>query len=525
MTDALWTFASDRVLLAPSAEASRGVLRNEGFANADTVARFLLDERLQESVRGGVLWIDEAGLLGLKTLDAVFKIANQLQARVVLSGDERQHRSVERGSPFDLLQRLGGLEPATVREIRRQTGRYKDAVALLSEAKTVEGFDLLDRDLGWVQELPDGERAQAMAAEYVTALRDGETVLAVSPTHAEGAAITRAIRATLRSSGMLAGDEREFSRLDARDLTLAERREPTVYRADDVIEFHAQAKGFRAGTRYTVTAIGRASVAAKDDSGRETIIPLGLADRFQVYTRKPLAISARDRVRITKNGKSINGKRLDNGTMATVLAFMDDGGLELTGGAILAADFEHLAHGYAVTSHASQGKTVDRVLIAQSSESFRASNREQFYVSASRARRSATVYTDNKVSLRRAIERSDSRVSATELVHGNLPPVPVWRAWLARRRRWLRDRLDEPSESDPLRPQPLLAVHDDRRLIGALGLGSGPRELTPNTRNEHRDRANRNRGGEEPDALAVYGLPRSAVYNCRIPTLSESASV
>ena len=64
MTDALWTFASDRVLLAPSAEASRGVLRNEGFANADTVARFLLDERLQESVRGGVLWIDVPGCSG-----------------------------------------------------------------------------------------------------------------------------------------------------------------------------------------------------------------------------------------------------------------------------------------------------------------------------------------------------------------------------------------------------------------------------------------------------------------------------
>ena len=440
------------LLLAPSAEASRGVLRKEGFVNADTVARFLLDERLQESARGGVLWIDEAGLLGLKTLDAVFQIAGSLRARVVLSGDERQHHSVERGSPFELLQRLGGLEPATVREIRRQTGRYKEAVALLSEAKTLEGFDLLDRDLGWVKELPDVERSQAMAAEYVRAIRAGETVLAVSPTHAEGTAITRAIRSALRSSGMLSGDERELPRLDARDLTLAERREPTVYREDDVVEFHTRAKGFRAGARYTVANIGTASIAAKDDRGCETIIPLGLADRFQVYTRKTLTLSAGDRVRITKNGKSIDGKRLDNGTMATVVAFTKDGGLELAGGAILAADFGHLAHGYAVTSHAAQGKTVDRVLIAQSSESFRASNREQFYVSASRARRSVTVYTDDKVGLRRAIERSDSRVSATELVRGNLPPVHVWRAWLARRQKWLRDRLGLSVELDPRDP-------------------------------------------------------------------------
>jgi hypothetical protein len=150
------------VLLAPSAEASRGVLRREGFRNADTVAKFLKDDQFQASARNGIIWIDEAGLLGLKSLDQVFLLAEKLEARVVLSGDERQHQAVDRGSPFYLLQRLGGLEPATVKEIRRQKGRYKEAVELLSEGKTVEGFDVLDRDLGWVKELPDDERAKRL---------------------------------------------------------------------------------------------------------------------------------------------------------------------------------------------------------------------------------------------------------------------------------------------------------------------------------------------------------------------------
>jgi hypothetical protein len=34
------------------------------------------------------------------------------RARVVLSGDDRQRRAVERGTPFTLVQRVGGLEPA-----------------------------------------------------------------------------------------------------------------------------------------------------------------------------------------------------------------------------------------------------------------------------------------------------------------------------------------------------------------------------------------------------------------------------
>lgn len=71
-----------------------------------------------------------------------------------------------------------------------------------------------------------------------------------------------------------------------------------------------------------------------------------------------------------------------------------------------------------VTSHSSQGKTVDRVFVGQSSESFPASSPEQFYVSASRARESVTIYTDNKHDLLDAVNRSDERLSATELVNG-----------------------------------------------------------------------------------------------------------
>ena len=51
------------VMLAPSAEASRGVLREqEGFKNADTLARFLVDPKMQATGKDGVIWLDEAGL-------------------------------------------------------------------------------------------------------------------------------------------------------------------------------------------------------------------------------------------------------------------------------------------------------------------------------------------------------------------------------------------------------------------------------------------------------------------------------
>jgi ATP-dependent exoDNAse (exonuclease V) alpha subunit len=82
---------------------------------------------------------------------------------------------------------------------------------------------------------------------------------------------------------------------------------------------------------------------------------------------------------------------------------------------VVAKDYGHLAHGYVMTSHASQGKTVDRVLIGQSSQSFRASSREQFYVSCSRGRESVRVYSDDKAALLDAVSRTDDRLAATDL--------------------------------------------------------------------------------------------------------------
>lgn len=47
-------------MLAPSAQASRGVLRSDGFADADTVAHFLADAKAQSAARGKLVVVDEA---------------------------------------------------------------------------------------------------------------------------------------------------------------------------------------------------------------------------------------------------------------------------------------------------------------------------------------------------------------------------------------------------------------------------------------------------------------------------------
>jgi conjugative relaxase-like TrwC/TraI family protein len=418
--------------LAPSAEASRGVLRSEGFASAETVARFLLDPELQATVRNNVLWIDEAGLLGSRTMAKLLTLADKLNARVILSGDEQQHGSVERGSALRLLQTDAGLQAVSVRTIQRQSGRYREAVDRLSCGETLAGYAILDQ-LGWVLEVADGEREAKLAADYLSAVVDGKSVLIVSPTHGEGRKITQAVRELLRVNKLLSHEEQLFTRVESRGMTEAERGKAMRYRVGDVVEFHRNAPAFTKGSRYTVAMVGRSSVVVKDASGMNRILPLQLADAFDVFTTHEIRLAVGDQIRITRNGKSKSlSHRLDNGTVHTVKGFTPTGDIELTSGAVLAKSYAHLVYGYCITSHAAQGKTVDRVLIAQSSESFPATSREQFYVSASRARQSLTVYTDDKARLRLAIQRSDPRVTATELMQPSANH-PAWLNWVRQR--------------------------------------------------------------------------------------------
>jgi hypothetical protein len=96
-------------------------------------------------------------------------------------------------------------------------------------------------------------------------------------------------------------------------------------------------------------------------------------------------------------------------------------GCAVVNGWVVSKDYGNLTHGYCLTSYSSQSKGVDCVFVAESSESFRAACREQFYVSASRFKEALTIYTDDKCQLLEAVKKSSQRPSATDLVNKEIP--------------------------------------------------------------------------------------------------------
>jgi len=412
------------VALAQSVKASREVLREEaGFANADTVARFLKDEKMQRSAKGGVILVDEASQLGTRDMLQVFDVAEAVGARVILVGDRRQHRSVTAGEPLKLLEESAGLKVAEVTEILRQQGDYKKAAQALSEGRTEEGFAELNK-LGWIKQVADSDRYQQLAMAYLAAVQEkkrggqAKSALIVSPTHAEAARITEAIRDGLKKQDKL-GQERIFAAWVPAHLTDAEKTDPTMYEPGDLVQFHQNAPGYNKGSRLIV--------------GEDAKAPMELAKRFDAYRPAQLALAVGDRIRVTAGGKTKDGEhRLSNGSLLTVEGFTSRGDIVVDHAWIIARDFGHLSHGYVVTSHTSQGATVDKVFAGISSQSFPATNQRTAYVALTRGREQVQIFTDDRQELLKAVSRPDDPMSATQLAE-SAPRKPTVRDHVAKR--------------------------------------------------------------------------------------------
>lgn len=193
-------------------------------------------------------------------------------------------------------------------------------------------------------------------------------------------------------------------------LTNAEKADANLIDAEDVLVFHRNTPGVKRGA--VVKATEEVLEKAKQ-----------YPERFSVFRESSLKLSKGDRIKITKYGKTKNGKhKVYNGNIFDIKKFDRNGNIVLNNGWKLDKDFGHLALGYVTTSHSSQGKTVDHVYVVESSDSFAAAGKEQLYVSASRGRKRVSIFTDDIEEFKQAVNREDRRVTATSLLKTGCDP-------------------------------------------------------------------------------------------------------
>jgi conjugative relaxase-like TrwC/TraI family protein len=411
MQPALDRLGVPAVLLAPSSDASRGKLREDGFADANTVAAFLGSKDMQEKARNGLVYIDEASLLGIDDLERVCGLAKELKARVVLQGDPRQHKAVQRhGNMLEVLADYAGLPVAEIHQIMRQKGEYRQAVEAIRAGLYEQGVNILYK-LGWIIE---GEGHDKLVEHYAREVndevkarkgkRDLRSLLIVDPTHRDGEALTEKLRDLRKAAGLIKGDEQTFTRLTGLDWTPAQRADTARYAGDEVIQFYRNCGKFKAGQRVAAAELLPHLSEVKPE-------------HFGVFKSSEIKLAAGDTVRITSNGRDVTGKhRVDNGRIDTIAGFTKEGGIRLSNGWVIAKDFGHLKLGLVSTSHSSQSKTKTDTWQQLNRVSLGAAGAEQFLVSLSRGQEHGLVFTDmSRDELVAAIRRADNRKSATEV--------------------------------------------------------------------------------------------------------------
>ena len=350
--------------------------------------------------------------MGMDDMKRLFDLGKD--SRIILSGDTGQHASVARGDALRILERHSNFKSGQLTAIRRQRkAAYRRAVELAAQKRTVEAFAQLERIGAVAEVLADRHHDlhDSAAKSYLKVLAENKSALLVAPTWNEIEAVTEKIRTALKTSGRLAGEEKEFQVFDSLSWTEAQKRDARQYRPGMAIHFHRTAHGFDKDETVTVVAVENDSLKVQCPDGSEVLFQLGQGSAlFDVGEKRKLKVAAGDKLLLQANTA---GKRFINGELVEVRAIQGDSVL-LADGRVIPADYRPFTHGYAITSHAAQGKTVDEVLLVASSRSLPAINQEQFYVSISRGRERCHVFTDDSELLRSHVTRSSARLAAVE---------------------------------------------------------------------------------------------------------------
>jgi conjugative relaxase-like TrwC/TraI family protein len=403
-------------------QAARGsVAATRALTSSATLQRLFADPTMQEGIVGKVVVVDEYGLLSTRDLKRLVDLGTQRGCRVLLVGDAAQHTSVEASAAARVIERESRVAVAEIREVRRQASNreYLAAAKAIANGHIGIGLQRLDK-MGAVVEIPDPEeRRRKMVDEWFAvahvAPAKGQrpaTALMVAPTWAEIDELNSVARARLRAAGILRGADRTISSLEKKDWTRAQLKNVNDYVPGDVVVARKRTKQFDKGDELLVVRREADRLVLRSSTGREiSCSPKQSGTAWTVSERRELAVAVGDQLRLRAVASILgaDGKRhrLANGSTVTVGGVDAAGRVRLADGATLLS--REFVHGYACTSHASQGTTVDAVFMTDPI------SLEGLYVSATRGREKIRVFTGDKASLLDAARlRSEDRMSATE---------------------------------------------------------------------------------------------------------------
>jgi conjugative relaxase-like TrwC/TraI family protein len=402
---------------APTSRAAHQL--REAGVTADTLQGYLARaSRANDPSQKHLYMVDESSLASTEQMrDFLRKIGRG--DKVLLIGDVRQHQGVDAGKPFEQLQESGMRSAVLDRIVRQRDLELLKVVEYLSKNETATGIRML-QEQGRVTEIPDAEqRVATIAKAYAT---EPNNTIIVSPDNASRRAINQAVRQELQNTGTLEGNDRTIQVLSSRsDMTGADRGWAARYELGDILHYVRGSKetGIEPGNYAQVVRTDPKEnlvTVQRSDGERVTYDPSRLRG-ISAYREIEREFAVGDRVQLTAPNRAL---QVANRALGTLKSFDADGRitLQMDSGKEVSFDpkeMRHFDHGYAVTSHSSQGLTSQRVLVNMDTGVHPELINARFaYVSVSRASHDAQVFTNDASNLAERLSTDVSKASALD---------------------------------------------------------------------------------------------------------------
>ena len=402
---------------APSSKAA-GALRDAGV-EAKTLQSFLASKQADPETKH-LYMLDESSLASSKQMRNFLEKVGP-NDRVLVIGDTRQHQAVDAGRPFQQMQDAG-MRTAQLDQIMRQRSNpdLLAAVQQLATGEVKNGIKMLG-DQGRITEIQNPrDRINAIAKDYAA---DPEKTLVVSPDNKSRQQINEAVRAELLTKGTLAQDGQQFKTLSHRnDMTGADRTWAARYDVGDVLQYTkgSKAEGLARDSFATVRAVDARTnlITVERTDGQSVTYDPRRIKGVNAYKETAREFATGDRIQFTAQDKELKVANRDLGTIASIepgqMTVRLDGKKERT----ITFDpdkVRSLDHGYAVTSHSSQGLTERRVIANIDTEASRnLINTRLAYVAISRAETDARIYTNDAKNLGDKLAGDISKTAAVD---------------------------------------------------------------------------------------------------------------
>lgn len=398
--------------IAPSASAAKEL--TEKGIESQTIARMLKDECRSLDAKT-VLVVDESSMVSARDMNSLLHAVEEKQGRVVLMGDTQQLQSIESGRAFAQLQEAG-IPRVEVGEVLRQKDKeLKQAVEFAAKGSVGRALDTLTAN---IKEVAFNENRYAQIAKEYCSLDSStrDRTLIVAGTNSARAKINTSVRNELG----LAGSRENVVSLTRKDLTQTQAKMSQSYEAGDVVQAMKAYKemGLGQGETATITQVDPGQIRLAKNDGSEVIWRPGIETNLSAFRAETKEFSVGDKVKVTMNDHALGLTNSDRGKVEDIggdrisIAFDSGKCISMNTNEAL-----HIDHAYAQTVHASQGQTLDKVIVEADTRSL-TSNERAFYVAISRAESGVTIYTDDKEMLPESMGRNNDKQAALDLGRG-----------------------------------------------------------------------------------------------------------